>query len=242
MRRNFINTWFFILLAALAGHPLKSFAAQAATPWQSHAAIRATAQSFLDAFIASQHQGRSEVKLGKLDRRLKLKSCHAPLDAFMPPGGRVMGNTTVGVRCPDDGGWSIYVAARIDVFGPVLITRQPLTRGARIHESDLEMVERNLSNLPYGYYTDTQSVVGQLAKRTLIGATVITPTMLQAPKLVKRGERVSVIAETGVLKIRTMGQALSDGQSGDLIRVRAAGSKRIVDGVVVSPGVVKVTL
>ncbi len=240
--RNFKTLSFFILLAALAWQPLKASAAQAANAWQSHAAIRATAESFLQAFVSSQHEGRSEVKLGQLDRRLKLKSCHAPLDAFMPPGGRVTGNTTIGVRCPDEGGWSIYVAARIDVFGPVLVARQPVARGTPIQAGDLELVERNLSNLPYGYYTDMQPILGQLAKRTITGATVITPTMLQAPKLVKRGERVSVIAETGALTIRTVGQALGDGKSGDLVRVRAAGSNRIINGTVVSPGVVKVTL
>lgn len=240
--RNFKNMKYFMLLVVMAWLPIKSFAATAANPWQSHAAIRATAQSFLDAFVSDQHQGRSEVRLGKLDRRLKLKTCQSPLEAFMPPGGRVRGNTTIGVRCPDEGGWSIYVSARIDVFGSVLIARQPLARGARIQESDLELVERNLSNLPYGYYTDTQPIVGQLAKRTIAGATVITPTMLQPPKLVKRGERVSVIAEAGALKIRTIGKALSDGQSGDRVQIRAAGSERIVEAVVVSPGVVKVTL
>ena len=239
---NLKNVSFSILLAVIAWQPLKSFAAAAANPWQSHAAIRATAKSFLDAFVSSQHEGHSEVKLGKLDRRLKLKSCHAPLEAFMPPGGRVMGNTTIGVRCPDDGGWSIYVSARIDVFGPVLVARQPLARGTRIRESDLELVERNLSNLPYGYYTDIGPIVGQLAKRTIASATVVTPTMLQAPKLVKRGDRVSVIAETGALKIRTVGKAMSDGQSGDRVQVRVAGSERIVDGIVVSQGVIKVTL
>jgi flagella basal body P-ring formation protein FlgA len=35
---------------------------------------------------------------------------------------------------------------------------------------------------------------------------------------------------------------LADGKSGDTIRVRAEGSQRVVDGIVVSPGVIKVTL
>jgi flagella basal body P-ring formation protein FlgA len=66
--------------------------------------------------------------------------------------------------------------------------------------------------------------------------------MLQAPKLVKRGQRVTVIAESGALSIRSAGKALSDGKSGDTIPVRAEGSHRVVDGVVVSQGVIKVTL
>ena len=196
----------------------------------------------MDAFISAQHQGRSKVTLGQLDSRLRLKTCSAPLEAFMPPGGRVMGNTTVGVRCPDEGGWTIYVTARVDVFGPVLIARQPLARGAVIQDSDLEQVERNLANLPHGYYSDGEPIAGMLAKRTIAAATVITPQMLQAPKLVKRGQRVTVIAESGTLRIRSVGKALSDGKSGDVVRVRAEGSHRVVDGVVVSQGVIKVAL
>lgn len=232
----------FIALAILAWQPSKSFADPAATQWQSHAAIRTTAQSFVDTFAASHHQGRTQIKLGQLDKRLRLKSCAMPLEAFMPDGGRVIGNTTIGVRCSDEGGWSIYVSAKIDVFGPVLVASQPIPRGTPLRESDLELVERNLSNLPYGYYSDAQPVVDQLAKRTIAAATVVTPSMLQAPKLVTRGELVSVIAETGALRIRTRGKALGDGKAGDLVRVRAEGSNRVVDGVVISPGVIKVTL
>jgi flagella basal body P-ring formation protein FlgA len=243
MKKRYKISSFFTLLAILAWLPAKSFAADAASQWQSHAAIRDTAQSFLDAFASTRHQGhRSEARLGKLDSRLRVKACDSALEAFMSPGGRAMGNTTVGVRCTDVGGWSIYVAARIDVFGPILVARQPLARGATIQETDLELVEHNLSNLPYGYYTDSQSIVGQLAKRTITSATVITPQMLQAPKLVTRGQRVTLIAETGPLKIRSTGKAMSDGKSGDLVRVKSDGSLRVVDGIVISPGVIKVTL
>lgn len=241
MRKSRIVT-LFMGITIVFWQPLNALAAGTATQWQSHSAIRDSAQSFMDAFISSQHQGRSTVRLGQLDSRLRLKTCSSPLDAFMPPGGRVMGNTTVGVRCPDDGGWTIYVSARVDVFGPVLISRQPLARGTTVQDSDLELVERNLANLPHGYYSDSQPVAGMLAKRTIAATTVITPQMLQAPKLVKRGQRVTVIAESGPLRIRSVGKALSDGISGDTVRVRAEGSQRVVDGVVVSQGVIKVAL
>jgi flagella basal body P-ring formation protein FlgA len=235
-------TTFPPILAVLLCWSLAVPAGAATTGWQDHATIRATAQSYLDAFASNQHDGRTEVRLGQLDPRLRLQQCSLPLEAFMPPGGRIMGNTTVGVRCPDGAGWSIYVTARINVFGQVLIARQPLARGTEISDGDLDLVERNLANLPYGYYSDTQPVEGMLAKRTIAAATVITPQMLQARKLIKRGERVTVIAESGPLSIRATGKALSDGKSGDLIRIQAEGSQRVIDGIVVSQGVVKVTL
>lgn len=232
----------FILLVITAWQPTKIFAAKAANEWQSHAAIRTTAQSFLNAFAKNNHQGRSEVALGKLDHRLRLKTCPVSLEAYMPPGSREIGNTTVGVRCPAASGWSIYVSARIDVFGPVLVARHPIPRETRIAESDLERVERNLADLPYGYYANAEPVTGQVAKRTIGSATVITPPMLKPPRLVQRGERVSIIAESGPMTIRSQGKALSDGKPGELIRIRAEGSDRIINGTVVSEGVVKVTL
>jgi len=232
----------FIVLAVFALETPAALAAAAANQWQTHATIRAAAQSYMDAFIQNQHAGRSEVRLGSLDPRLRLKSCKQPLEASLPQGGRTIGNTTVSVRCPDEGGWSIYVSARVNVYGPVLITRQPLARGATVIDSDLELVERNLATLPHGYYSDSTPVAGMLAKRTIAAAAVITPQMLQAPKLIKRGERVTLVAETGPLKVRMTGHAMSDGVSGQLIGVRADGSKRVVDGIVVSRGVVKVTL
>ena len=153
-----------------------------------------------------------------------------------------MGATTVGVRCPSESGWSIYVSARIDVFGPVLVARHPLARNSRVTATDLELVERNLANLPHGYYATQEPVVGQLAKRTIAAASVITPTMLTPPKLVQRGETVSILAESGPLQIRGQGKALTDGKAGELIKIRADGSQRVIDGTVVSRGVVKVTL
>ena len=232
----------FMLLAIGAMHSAATQAGQTATTWQDRAAIRATAESYLHTQVQGQHEGRTEVRLGQLDPRLRLKACHAPLEGFTPPGSRSLGNTTIGVRCTDAGSWSLYVPARIDVFAKVLVARQPLMRGAVAHVADFEPVERNLANMPYGYYTDPHDIVGMVVKRTLTAATVITPHMLQAPKLVRRGERVVVIAETGNLSIRSSGKALGDGKSGDLVRVEATGSRRIIDGIVVSQGVVKVTL
>ena len=242
MIQRSVNMRFFVVLAVVFAFPVGSFAAETAQQWQDHAAIRSTAQSFLDAFAENNHNGRSEVHLGQLDPRLKLKSCPLPLEASMPRGGREIGNTTVSVRCTGQDAWNIYISARIDVFGPVLVTRQPLTRATLVHADDLELVERNLSDLPYGYYTDSERLAGMLTKRTIAAATVITPQMVQAPKLIKRGERVTVVAETGPLKIRTVGKALSDGRSGDLVRIQSEGSNKVVNAIVVSQGVVKVTL
>lgn len=230
----------FLIILSLLVTPGSAYASE--QRWQDRASILQTAQSFLEDYTASSHNGRAEITLGKLDPRLKLKSCETALEAFQAPGSRQTGNTTVGVRCPGDNGWSIYITAKIKVFGQVLVVRQPLARGASITEKDLDLVERNLAALPYGYYIDPKAVIGKLTRRTLAANSVLTPQMLTAPKLVKRGQRVTLVGEAGALKVRMVGEALSDGSEGDLIRVRADGSKRIIDGIVTPQGVIKVTL
>lgn len=238
---NFIRI--FMLLAIGVAYSATGRAGQAASTWQDRAAIRSTAESYLHSLIQGKHQGqRTEVRLGQLDPRLRLKACRGALEGFTPSGSRSLGNTTIGVRCTDAGSWSLYVPARIDVFAPVLVARQPLMRGAVARVADFEPVERNLASLPYGYYTDPHDIAGMVVKRTITAATVVTPQMLQAPKLVRRGEHVVIIAETGNLSIRSSGKALGDGKSGDLVRIETSGSRRIIDGIVVSQGVVKVTL
>ncbi len=239
MHRNRIP-WLFTLLVGIT--LLAARTSAHATEWQSPASILETANSFLHDYASGVHAERTEVQLGNLDPRLKMKACTLPLEGFMAPGARETGNTTVGVRCPDEGGWSLYVTARINVFGLVLVSTEPMARGAPVTESALELVERNLSALPYGYYTDPSLVTGKLAKRTIAANSVLTPQMLEAPKWVKRGERVTLVAESGPMKVRMVGEALSDGREGDLVRVRADGSQRVVDGIVISQGVIKVTL
>ena len=70
-----------------------------------------------------------------------------------------------------------------------------------------------------------------------------SPTQLhKLRQIVEQGGHQTVIAESGPLSIRSVGKALGDGKAGDTIRVKAEGSQRVVDGVVVSQGVIKVTL
>ncbi|MEE9343545.1 MAG: flagellar basal body P-ring formation chaperone FlgA [Gammaproteobacteria bacterium] len=210
--------------------------------WQDHASILNAAENYLAAHLEETYQGKTEYRLGNLDKRLKLKPCDQPLDAQIRSGSQTKGNTTIAVSCKGNNAWSIYISARIKVFESVLVTAQTLERGARITVNDLKLEEKNITTLPFGYYSEPSLIEGMIAKRTITLNSIVTAQMLQKPKLVKRGEHVSLIAEAGTIKVRMTGEALSDGTKGDLVRVRASDSKRIIDGIVIDHGVIKVTL
>jgi len=123
-----------------------------------------------------------------------------------------------------------------------LVTRRALPRGAPLGPDDVQLVERDVARLHQGYLDDPSDIEGMQLKRPVTAGTVLTGSLIQAPRLVKRGQRVTLEARTGAVAVRMAGEAVSDGSRGQRIRVRALDSRRIVEGVVVSPGVVKVTL
>lgn len=83
--------------------------------------------------------------------------------------------------------------------------------------------------------------VGREATRTLVAGTVVRPTDVITPRLVRRGEPVTITVRAGGLAIATGGRALASGGAGDLVRVVSAATNRTLDGVVEGPGAVRVT-
>ncbi|MGA7800108.1 MAG: flagellar basal body P-ring formation chaperone FlgA [Gammaproteobacteria bacterium] len=233
---------FFVWLTAVALIAGTAFDPAWGRAIQSRESIRSAARTFLRAQVSEHFSGKSKIHVGDLDPRLRLTACGGRLDAFLPPGGRLSGNTTVGVRCAATAGWTVYVSARISLFGKVLVATHPLARGDRLKGSDIRPVERNLSRLPYGYISDLSDASGKRVTRTIAAGAVLTPDMLTAPRLIHRGDRVMLVAEAAGLQVQMAGKAMGDGTAGDKIRVQALSSKRIVQGTVISAGVVKVTL
>lgn len=210
--------------------------------FQDQDEILSSARAFLEEQLLEAQGHAGEVQMGRLDPRLRLAACDGKLEAFQPPGARVMGNTTVGVRCPTLAGWTLYVSARVVVQGHVLVTTQPLARGEVLTEQNVRLVERDLASLPRGYFDDPQPVLGQQARRHLAANTVLNPLMVEAPLLVRRGEQVILIAGSDGFSVRSTGQALASGSADEVIRIRTNDSGRIVEGRVHAAGVVKMAL
>ena len=97
------------LLALLClGSPFAS----AGTP-QNHAEIRDTVY----AFVRAQTQalpGKVSIEVEELDKRIVLPACPA-LEAFLPAGARLNGNSSVGVRCTGKKGWSVFVPVSVKI-------------------------------------------------------------------------------------------------------------------------------
>lgn len=222
---------FFLLL--LFSFPLLS---KADVQHQSHDAIRAAVRDYV------QHELGSEAKLEmvRLDRRLKLHRCDQPLRIFWPPGSRKSGSISVGVACDDGKPWKIYAQSRISLLRRIVVLNRPLMRGDQLTAGDISFEERDISRLNGRYVEDIEHLIGFAAASSLNANTVLRVNMFKAPKLVKRGQTVMVLAGSPGFEVRVSGKALADGSAGDRVRVKNTRSKKIIEGRVLQNGDVKV--
>jgi len=214
----------------------------AAASYQDHKSIYQTARGFIRDHIASQHGQRPQVKIGKLDSRLKLKKCSTKLHAFMPKGSRETGKTTVGVRCTGKKAWSLHVPVTISIYGKVLVASHQLQKGRVLTTADLKLAKNNLANLSYGYYENLDNAIGMKLKRHVSAGTVLTPAMLKKPRIITRGQKVTIMAQSGSMLVRMKGKALDNGAIGDRIKVINIRSKKKLEGIITVAGEVKVDI
>ena len=181
-------------------------------------------------------------KIGKLDPHFRLSKCLQALQIFFPPRAQNMGPTTVGVQCNDKKPWKIFLPVEIKVFGPAVVSKQSLPRGSILSAEDLTIQKREVSTAMHGYFTSTKELQGMEVRYSLSKGQVIGPRSLKPRHLIRRGDIVTVIAETKGLYIQIKGKALMNGYHGQLIRVKNIRSNRVLQGEVVATRTVRVKL
>ena len=218
--------------------------AQAGAQADAHAIaeIRATAHEFIIKQIDAHMVERTTVELGNLDPRLRLAPCTMGLRAFAPMGTRAMGGSLVGVQCVGPTRWSVFLRVNVVVEAPVLVAYRGLARGGVITADDLRIEVRRIDSLRSGYVSDFAQAVGMVASRHIRAGAALTPRMLNAQRLVRRGERVIMLISSGAMTVRASGKSLSDGVMGQVIDLRNARTGKRVSGRVNGLGTVEVAL
>ena len=241
--------YYFLLLLVSVSFTLMNIKVSAAEP-SAIPQIRQAVAGYLDEhFQQMQQQGEHstgkkselEVTLGHFDPRLRLAPCQQPLTIENSQPMR-SGHITVKVRCQDKKPWSLFVAAQVKLYTYVVVAAKPLARRQLIGKTDLRLQRLDTSQLPYGYFTDMDDVIGLWASRPTIINTPIVPAAVEKPIVVERGDDVLITARIGQLEVRSKGTALSDGRVGEQIRIRNKKSERIVRGHILGRGRVEITL
>jgi len=120
----------------------------------------------------------------------------------------------------------------------VAVLARPVLRGDLLSAADF-VSELRPTAQGRGAVAATDAA-GRESVRNLSAGAVVRASDLVTPRLVRRGEPVTIEVRTGGLVISTQGRALASGGAGDLVRVVAASTNRTLDGIVAQNGAVRI--
>lgn len=227
-----------LLIACLL---LQSVAAEAAPAngspisTQDHAQIKDTVAAFVQQQTASL-PGKTIYKIDEIDRRITLPEC-SRLEAFLPTGSQMIGKTSVGVRCMEKNGWSIFVPVQIRVSLDLLVSARQLPLGHTLQEEDLASQTTETSHTEG--FTDPKQVLGKVLRYGITAGQVLRSDMLRPPYSVTQGQVVQLAVQGSGFSVRSEGTALNNASTGQTVQVRTT-TGRVISGIAGAGGVVEV--
>ncbi len=177
-----------------------------------------------------------------------------PREMILPPGdleilprisgsSRMPGRVTMNLDFMINGTLveSKRVSGLVKFFQSAVVSARPLPRGKVLEEDDLTVVRRQIRSSRNRYYEDPEQVVGMVVKRAILSGHPIKPDYIDERVLVKRGDRVTLVAQKGRLSITASGVIRdSKGILNDQVKVLNLTTKQEVYGQLVSADTVKV--
>ena len=212
-----------------------SFAAPAHA--NDHAALLKVVENHVLGQLQNQG-GQVSVSAGPLDPRMRLPACTS-YQAFTPSGARLLGNTSIGLRCNAPGRWNIFVPVRISIMSTYVATAAPLVTGQVLQAADLTLLSGDLGSLPAGIITDPTLAVGKTVRFSLSAGQPLRQDQLTAPLVIQQGQSVKLVFHGPGFTATNEGKALNNGSEGQIIQVRTQ-SGLIVSGMAQANGTVRV--
>lgn len=137
---------------------------------------------------------------------------------------------------------NVVVEASYDMLADVYVTARPLARGDVLSYGDYYTVRQKLSKLPAGAITDKRDIEGKILRASLTDGVVLRSSYLQSAMTARRGKKVNLIIEGNTVVVSAKGTLRNDASVGDPASVLCDLTKKEVQGVLVTPTLVKVKI
>ncbi|MGM0471957.1 MAG: flagellar basal body P-ring formation chaperone FlgA [Bacillota bacterium] len=136
-----------------------------------------------------------------------------------------------------------YVSVEVVAYQEVLVARKRLDRHTKLTADLFKQERRALNNVVHRQpIQDINEVENHRLKRRINQGQILTSRMVEIPPLVKRRDKVTIIARVGQIEVRTVGLALETGAKGDIIQVENIKSGEKLTARVIKQGTVQVIL
>lgn len=134
----------------------------------------------------------------------------------------------------------LSTTAQAEAFAPVMVAARDLGVKTRLREGDFKVELKPLLRNPSLYLSEPTRLRGASLVHSLAPGEAITLDALIADIVVKPGDPVRIVGQSGALTILVMGEARAAGHVGDRIQVKNLQSGLLFQAVIVDEGVVSV--
>ncbi|MDI6794309.1 MAG: flagellar basal body P-ring formation chaperone FlgA [bacterium] len=133
------------------------------------------------------------------------------------------------------------VGFKVKQFQSVVVAVRHLDRHHLLAGEDLKIASKEIrGSSRKTFYQTPVELIGYQTKHSIQEGTPLTGDMVDIPPLIHRGDIVALESTWGRITVSALGQARSDGRAGERIAVLNCDSKKVVEGIVSSEGIVVV--
>jgi flagella basal body P-ring formation protein FlgA len=130
----------------------------------------------------------------------------------------------------------LEIPVKIKVFQNVIVAAKTIPRSVQITKNDLINKRIETTNIESPIFK-IDDIEGKKVNRNVGAGTVLSQSFISAETVVNKGEKVTIIVQSGAVRIKTMGTALEDATVGQSVRVKRDGSaKRALEGIATEDG------
>jgi len=152
---------------------------------------------------------------------------------------RFLSRLRYSAHCPASG-QTLDFMLRAQLSAEVLVATQSVPSGRALGEADVELQRRDITNAPEAV-SQLDAVLGLSPRSSLRAGQILQKRQLQAAILVRRGEKLRILARRDGIEVQAPGEALEPGARDALIKVRNVNSGRVITARVLEPGLVEPT-
>ena len=124
------------------------------------------------------------------------------------------------------------VSGKIERLIRIPVLRSTLRNGDIIGDNDLNWISVPERNIQHDVLLKREDLTGMTPRRMASAGKPLLAGEVERPKIVKRGDMITITFTDGPLVLTTKGKALQTGARGDMIRIANLNSSKSLQGFV----------
>lgn len=130
----------------------------------------------------------------------------------------------------------LEIPVRVRIYRNIATSALPMARGDSFNKSNVIIEKKEITGYSENEIPTVEEIYGTKAKRNLQKGTILTRSLLERESIIHRGNKVSIVVQSGAITVRTTGEALQDAAIDENIRVKRDGAQTILQGYVTADG------